>query len=405
MHSFLRFPGSRARLSPVVIGGNPSPVSPRTQTLKDVTILEMFDLRLEFADRTTQVVVRTNVLRDVGTLIREALADAVPPLVVVFTDDRVGPLYNDTVRDALNRAGLASISHQVPAGEVSKNLAVAEDIYRTLADREVSRDAVILALGGGVVSDLAGFVAATWMRGVRFVICPTTLEADLDASVGGKTAINIPGGKNLVGAFHQPVLVAVDPTCLKTLDMRDVRAGLAESVKHALIASPDFLDWHEDNVERIIALDQAVLTELIRRNLEIKGDVVTRDAKEQADVRVMLNLGHTIGHAIEECCGYAMRHGECVSLGLLAACRLSHSMGLLAGPVVSRVEGLLKRFGLPTMLADPIDTGRILATIRKDKKVQQRESRFVLLEDVGRPIIRGNVGEPAIRQAYESLLR
>ena len=119
----------------------------------------------------------------------------------------------------------------------------------------------------------------------------------------------------------------------------------------------------------------------------------------------MLNLGHTIGHAIEECCGYAMRHGECVSLGLLAACRLSHSMGLLAGPVVSRVEGLLKRFGLPTMLADPIDTGRILATIRKDKKVQQRESRFVLLEDVGRPIIRGNVGEPAIRQAYESLLR
>ena len=364
----------------------------------------MFDLQIEFDGHITHVAVRPNLLEQVGSLIRTVLADAPPPLVVVVTDDRVGRLYGEAVLESLSLARLASHEYRLEAGEASKNLDVVGDVYRTLTDREVSRDAVVLALGGGVVSDLAGFVAATWMRGVRFIVCPTTLEADIDASVGGKTAINIPGGKNLVGAFHQPVLVAVDPGCLRSLDARDVRAGMAESVKHALIRSPDFLDWHESKAGAILALDRAVMTELILRNLRIKADIVARDAREQRDVRVMLNLGHTIGHAIEECCGYSLRHGECVSLGLLAACRLSLAMGLLDELSVIRVEKLLTRFGLPTRLAERIDADAIVATIRKDKKVRWQAVRFVLLEGVGRPVIRSDVAEVLVRRAYESLL-
>ncbi len=352
----------------------------------------------------TDIVVRADVLGDVGTLIQTVLPDAPPPCIEVITDDRVGPLYRDAVIEGLTRAGFGSHTCSVPAGESSKSLSVLESVYGAFAECDLSRDSLVLALGGGVVSDLSGFAAATWMRGVRFAICPTTLEADIDASIGGKTAINIPGGKNLVGAFHQPIFVAIDPLCLQTLGARDVRAGLAESIKHALLSSADFFDWHEAHVQQILELAPAVLTDLIRRNIEIKGDLVTRDPKEQVDVRVMLNLGHTIGHAIEECCGYAMRHGECVSLGLVAACRLSHAMGMVEQAVVGRVEGLLLRFGLPIVLAEPIDVERILATMRKDKKVQRQARRFVLLEGIGSPVIRNDVPEAAVREAYESLL-
>lgn len=386
----------------------------------------MSDFRINFDLNQTEIAVRLNVLREVGSLARSlareedrsltvAVRNAVAarnasaarnagPQAVVITDERVAEIYGATLLESLKLADFQTLEYRIKPGEASKSLTVVGDIYRFLADRTVGRDAVIVALGGGVVSDLAGFVAATWMRGVRFVVCPTTLEADIDASIGGKTAINIPGGKNLVGAFHQPILVAVDPACLGTLDPRDVRAGLAESVKHALISSAEFLAWHEINVNEILTLDHARLTELILRNLRIKAGIVEQDAHEQTGLRMHLNFGHTIGHAIEECCGFALRHGECVSLGMVAACRLSHETGSLDASTVTRVGALLERFGLPTKLPEPIDTDGIMATIRTDKKVRGGAQRFVLLEEVGKPTVRDDIEEQRIRRAYESLL-
>ncbi len=364
----------------------------------------MFDLSIQFRDESTQVAIRLNILQALGSLLRELVPEPSTPPIVVVTDEHVGPLYSATVLDSLRDAQFETLEYRIRPGEVSKSLNVAGEIYQFLAHHAVPRDAVILALGGGVISDLSGFIAATWTRGIKFVICPTTLEADIDASIGGKTAIDVPGAKNLVGAFHQPVLVAVDPACLKTLDTRDIRAGLAESVKHALISSDEFLAWHEANVHEILTLDDATITELIRRNVQIKAAIVEKDTRERTGLRMLLNLGHTIGHAIEACCGFELRHGECVSLGMTAASRLSGTMDLLDDSVVTRVEALLTRFGLPTRLTDPIDTDRIMATIRNDKKIRGGATHFVLLEAVGRPVVRDDVPEHLIRETYESLL-
>ncbi len=262
---------------------------------------------------------------------------------------------------------------------------------------------MILALGGGVISDLGGFAAATWMRGIRFAICPTTLESAIDASIGGKTAVNLPGAKNLVGAFHSPVLVATDPTCLSTLEPLDVSAGMAESIKHALIADAEFLVWHETHAEAIRKLDETVLTELILRNVRIKCGVVARDPFEQSGDRMVLNFGHTIGHAIEANCGNALRHGACVALGMLAACRLSQALGLVASTLVDRVAALLARYELPTQLERAHDTDTLLESVHKDKKARGKTVRFVLLEDVGRPVIREDVSQQQMREAIESL--
>jgi 3-dehydroquinate synthase len=364
----------------------------------------MFDLRIESESQVTHVAVRLNVLQETGLLLRTVSGPEPTSRVLVITDERVGDLYGLAVLESLRSAGCEANEYRIPPGEASKSLKVLDDVYRSLIRFELDRDGVILALGGGVVSDLAGMAAATWMRGVRFAVCPTTLEADIDASIGGKTAINVPEAKNLVGAFHQPVLVAVDPACLETLDRRDVCAGMAESVKHALISSEEFLDWHESNVDEVLALETTLMTELILRNLRIKAAVVEQDPQERMGRRIMLNFGHTIGHAIEACGGFALRHGECVSLGMLAACRLSRRLGLLDESTVTRVERLLARFGLPTTLSDPIETDRILETLRKDKKVRGGVGRFVLLEGIGCPVVRADVPEERVREAYESLL-
>jgi 3-dehydroquinate synthase len=262
-----------------------------------------------------------------------------------------------------------------------------------------------VALGGGVVSDLAGFVGATWMRGVQWAICPTTLEAMIDASIGGKTAVNVPGGKNLVGAFHHPRMVLIDPDCLVTLLDRDLRAGLAESIKHAALFSPEFFEWHEQNAEAILRRESQVLSELIDRNVAIKVDVVRRDATEQSGRRMLLNFGHTIGHAIEECCGYELRHGECVALGMVAAATLSESLGLSDASVAEQIRGLANCFQLPTHLPSAIPWPRVLEVMRRDKKAREGKLQFVLLQAIGKPAVRRDVDEWHIRQAYEALIR
>ncbi len=364
----------------------------------------MYELRIELGARQTAIQVEHHLLREVGTLLRSVMPESSTAQVVMITDRHVGGLYGPIVAESLSQAGFSALQYEIEPGEASKSLAVAGDLYQFLAGHFVARDAVVVALGGGVVSDLAGFVAATWMRGVRLAICPTTMEADVDACLGGKTAVNVPGGKNLVGAFHQPVLVAVDPLCVETLDDRDRVAGLAESIKHAMISSEAFLEWHEAKASALLALDRTAVTELISENLRIKAGVVEQDPLEQTGLRAHLNFGHTVGHAIEACSGFSLRHGECVSLGMVAAARLSHELGLLDAAIVTRLETILNCFGLPTRLANPIETDRIVDTIQNDKKVRGGAQRFVLLEGIGRPAIREDVGESHVREAFESLL-
>jgi 3-dehydroquinate synthase len=363
------------------------------------------DLQLRVGTAPCDVFVRPEGLAEIGPL----LAERVPVgKLLLVTDSNVGPLYAEAAVGSLRAAGFAVKMHTIAAGEASKCLAVAQKIYEQLAGWALARDGVVVALGGGVVSDLAGFIAATWMRGIRFAICPTTLEADVDACLGGKTAVNLPGGKNLVGAFHQPRMILVDPTCLGTLDERDIRAGLAESIKHGLIVDAEFARWHEAQAEAVLARAPAALAELVVRNLRIKAEIVEADAHEQRGRRILLNFGHTVGHAIEDACAYALRHGECVALGMLAAARLSANLGLLPTEGVDTIARLLTLYGLPTQvpaeLVDRCAPDHLLSIIARDKKASGGKVHFVLLEEIGRTRVTPDVPTDAVREVCASVL-
>lgn len=363
----------------------------------------MGTIRLEIGALTTTVVVDAGVLSSLGESVESFCGDSRGRVAVVLTDETVGGLYGAGVGASLAGAGWEVLNYSVAPGEGSKRLTNAGAIYQFLSDNRVGRDSVIVALGGGVVSDLGGFVAATWMRGVDFVICPTSLESCVDASIGGKTAVNIPGGKNLVGAFHQPKLVAIDPRVLETLPSRDIAAGLAESIKHGLLFSEEFLSWHEENASAILSLAGSFVGELIERNVSLKADIVSGDSREQGGKRILLNFGHTIGHAIEASSKSYLRHGECVSLGMMAASRLSNALGLLDTDSVDRVENVLQQYELPVHLPEPLPWDLICAAMLRDKKAVGGSLRFVLLEEIGLPVVRGDVAEKDVRAAYESL--
>lgn len=378
----------------------------------------MKDIFLRAGSANTRIRVLPGALNHIGEWI--ALLPT-PPLVLVCADQTVADLYAERVLTSLASAGLRASLHTFPPGDASKCLTELDRIYVKLGEIRLARDGMLLALGGGVASDLTGFAAATWMRGVRFATCPTTLESDVDACIGGKTGINHSAGKNLVGAFHHPELVAVDPECLATLPDRDVAAGLAESIKHALIADAAFLDWHQAHRERILARDPGTMTDLIERNLRIKVDVVESDEREQGR-RAILNFGHTIGHAIESASAYGLRHGEAVALGMVAAADLSRQMGLLSAGEVARIVETLKAFNLPTRAtisapdasatsasgAQPapaftIDPDAIAALTLGDKKVLGGRRRWVLLAGIGSAVIREDVSDDAIRAAIAAL--
>jgi 3-dehydroquinate synthase len=307
--------------------------------------------------------------------------------VTVVTDSNVGPLHAARLGESLNGAGFEAVVLTVPAGDASKSLRQAEALYARLAERGHERAEPIIALGGGMVGDLAGFVAATWLRGVPFVQCPTTVEADVDASVGGKTALNHPAGKNLIGCFHQPSLVCIDTDCLGTLRKRDFTAGLAESVKHAVIRDQAFFEWHEANVGAIVAQEPRTLLELVERNCRNKAEVVVADERETAEEgvgRAALNFGHTVGHAIEAQFNYELRHGEAVALGMVAAMDLAVRFAGFAEAERERVEAMLRALGLPVVCAAPLDVDEILRRLAADKKARGRTVRFVVPTVIGR---------------------
>jgi 3-dehydroquinate synthase len=304
--------------------------------------------------------------------------------VLVVSNEVVGPLYLAPLLRGLAGKRIAELL--LPDGEQHKTLGVAARIFDALVAGRMNRDACIVALGGGVVGDMAGFAAACYQRGVDCVQVPTTLLAQVDSSVGGKTGVNHPGGKNLIGAFHQPRAVVSDIATLTTLPARELRAGLAEVIKYGLVADRVFLDWLDSNLEAILALERSALEHAIRRSCEIKAEIVAADEREHGR-RALLNLGHTFGHAFEAATGYGeWLHGEAVAAGMALAADLSRRMGWLDERDVVRVRNLLQRAGLP-VAAPGIGAARALELMGMDKKVLAGRIRLVLLRRPGEGVV------------------
>ncbi len=272
---------------------------------------------------------------------------------------------------------------QVPPGEASKSRESWAGLSDELLDMGFGRDSGLIALGGGMVGDLTGFVAATYMRGVPYALAPTTLLAMVDASVGGKTGVNTPQGKNLVGAFHPPIAVIADPQTLATLPDREYRGGLAEAVKHGLIADQSYFEWIESAAEAVLRRDPAALAHLVRRSVEIKAGVVSEDERESGR-RAILNAGHTVAHALESASDYRLSHGEAVALGLVAECAVAERMGVAQSGLSDRVRALLQRLGLPVRAPESLDYPAVLRRMFVDKKNRHTEIHCALASSLGR---------------------
>ena len=313
--------------------------------------------------------------------------------VLLVSNTVVAPLYAPRLKEALT--GRRIVEVVLADGEQHKTLATAARVFDTLIANRCGRDVTVVALGGGVVGDLAGFAAACYQRGVALVQVPTTLLAQVDSSVGGKTAVNHPGGKNMIGAFHQPRAVIADTAVLASLPPRELRAGLAEVIKYGLIWDEAFFDWIEAHLDALLARDAPALGHAIHRSCAIKAEILSRDEREQGE-RAFLNLGHTFGHAIEAATGYtAWLHGEAVGTGLLIAADLSARLGMLDQRVVGRLHALLQRAGLP-VAAPRIGAARALDYMRLDKKVQSGRVRLVLLSGLGRSLVTGEYPDGAL---------
>ena len=321
--------------------------------------------------------------------------------VLLVSNTLVAPLYAAALKKGLGDRRIVEVT--LPDGESHKTLATVARVLDVLVANRFARDCTVLALGGGVVGDMAGFAAACYQRGVAYVQVPTTLLAQVDSSVGGKTGVNHPGGKNLIGAFHQPSAVVADTETLKTLPLRELRAGLAEVIKYGLICDEELFTWLEQNMEKLLAHDAAELTYAIHRSCEIKAEIVGRDEREQGD-RALLNLGHTFGHALESVTGYTKwLHGEAVGAGLLMAATMSCESGLMPTASVQRLRKLLERAGLPTE-ARELSPDSVMEHMRIDKKVKSGRIRLVLMRSIGGSFVTADYPDAALRRTLEAHL-
>lgn len=310
--------------------------------------------------------------------------------VAIVTNTTVAPLYMERLRTALESQGVTSVPIILPDGEEHKNWQTLNLIFDALLVNRCERSTPVIALGGGVVGDLAGFAAATYLRGVPFIQFPTTLLAQVDSSVGGKTGINHPLGKNMIGAFYQPQAVVADSMTLDTLPERELRAGIAEVIKYGLIRDFGFFEWIEQNMATLLVRDSRIMIEAIRRSCVNKAEVVQADERESG-VRALLNLGHTFGHAIENAMGYGTwLHGEAVAAGTVLAAELSERMGMIGKTEVERVRRIYVRAGLPVRAPD-LGPEKYLNLMELDKKVEGGKMRFILLKRIGEAVVRSDV--------------
>ncbi len=357
------------------------------ESIKSITV--------ELEERSYQIIIRDDSLAELGFAMRRF---GLKGKALLVSNPLVNKLYGAVVKESLGRAGFEVEVVEVPDGEEAKSLSSASRLYDEMLDFEMDRTSTVVALGGGVIGDLAGFVAATYMRGIPYVQVPTTLLAQVDSSVGGKTAINHPRGKNMIGAFYQPRLVLIDPITLKTLAERELKAGLVEVIKHGLIVDKEFFEYLERNIEQILSLRSEFISDTIFHSLEIKAEVVEKDEKE-AGIRAILNFGHTIGHAIEAITDFERyRHGEAIAIGMIGASRISEMSELCPLGISDRLSKLLTKIGLPTCI-EGLKAKDILTAMRLDKKRIRGKLRYILLKDVGEVMITDDVPEDIIRKA------
>lgn len=323
--------------------------------------------------------------------------------ICIVTDSNVAPLYGDEVLELLRTWFPNVFLHVFAAGEANKNVNTVNKLYEELILKHFDRNDLLLALGGGVVGDLTGFTAATYLRGIDFVQVPTTLLSQVDSSIGGKTGVDFMQYKNMVGAFYQPKLVYMNLSVLKTLPKKQIASGMGEILKHGLIKDKSYFDWMAEHIEQILALDMTALEEMIYRSCNIKREVVEQDPTEKGE-RALLNFGHTIGHAIEKLSDFSLYHGECVGLGILAASYLSYRLGNISEADLNYVKTILNRFQLPLEVTN-LNVADILAATKSDKKMVGDKIKFVLLQELGCAYIDRELNDEQILEGIRYVCR
>lgn len=357
----------------------------------------MLQVNVELKERSYPIRIAAGLLNEPNSYAPLKAGDK----VMIVSNPTIALHYLATVEKALTKLGCSVDSVLIPDGEKYKNLESLNLIFTALLEKNHNRDTTLIALGGGVIGDIAGYAAASYQRGIRFIQIPTTLLAQVDSSVGGKTAVNHPLGKNMIGAFYQPASVIIDTNTLHTLAKREVSAGLAEVIKYGAIFDEQFFTWLEENIDKLVTLDQQTLEYCIQRCCQLKADVVARDETEKGD-RALLNLGHTFGHAIEAHMGYGnWLHGEGVAVGMLEAAELSRMLGNISESDVARLEKLIARAVLPTTSPDGMQPQEYLSYMWRDKKVLAGKLRLILLKALGQAYVTAEATEDQVLAAIE----
>jgi 3-dehydroquinate synthase len=355
-------------------------------------------IRVELGERSYEICIGPGILPQLGERLREFHFSR----VALVSNPTVYALYGNTLLDSLRKAGFDAAVVTIPDGEEYKELLWAYHIYGELLKHRLDRSSALIALGGGVIGDITGFAASTYMRGISLVQVPTTLLAQVDSSVGGKTGVNHPEGKNMIGTFHQPRLVWADVDTLRTLPRREFLAGMAEVIKYGVIWDETFFNFLEKNREKILSLDSGAMQFIISRSCEIKAEVVSRDERE-GGLRAILNYGHTIGHALETATGYtAHLHGEAVARGMYCEALLSCLLGLMDMKAAERIGSLIDSYGLPSKMPSGVDEERIISSMKLDKKAVAGELKFVLPQKIGSVVVKGVRDSEKVRESIRS---
>jgi len=359
----------------------------------------MKNIKVELAERSYDISIGSNILEGIG---ERLLIFSLSPKISLISNPTVFALYGELVTSSIKKAGFDLHTVILPDGEEYKDIIQVQHIYDELLKQKLDRSSGLIALGGGVIGDITGFAASTYMRGISYIQVPTTLLAQVDSSVGGKTGVNHRLGKNMIGTFWQPGLVWIDVETLKSLPKRQLLAGLAEVIKYGVIYDSELFAFLELNREKVLNVDNGAIMHIIKRSCEIKADIVSKDERE-AGLRAVLNYGHTIGHAIETATGYTRYlHGEGVAIGMYLEARLSQLLGLVDQDHVLRIKALLDFYGLPSELPDDIDKNSILLSMQLDKKTVAGTLKFVLPEKIGKVRIEKGVSDKVVRESLET---
>jgi 3-dehydroquinate synthase len=356
-------------------------------------------VKVRLGQNSYSIVIGAGILNQTGQMLKEL---GLKEKAVIITNPVVQKLYGKLVYQSLVAAGYKTTVLEVPDGEKYKSLESAGKLYQQLAEFGAERSTPVLALGGGVIGDLAGFVAATYMRGVPFTQLPTTLLAQVDSSIGGKTAVNHGQLKNEIGAFYQPRITISDIATLKTLPPAELTSGLAEVIKHAVIKDEQFFNYLEQNLDRIKALDDNVLETIVMKCAQIKAEIVENDEKDMAS-RNILNFGHTVGHAVEAVSNFQVAHGQAVAVGMVAAAKIAAELDLMDSVNVTGLERILQKAGLMTRLPK-MEINRVIQTMRYDKKVRNDKIRFVLPRSIGQVFITDDVSSTVVEKVLREML-